>query len=70
MKTNIHFSSYLAQIFLEREMFHTEVVEEMKTRILCSVCFFPSENPAVYEMWKNKVERGWPQMTIGRMRIA
>jgi hypothetical protein len=50
-------------------MFQTKVVEEMKTHILCSVTFFL--NPAVYEiMWKNVVERGRPQMTIWRMRIA
>jgi len=33
--------------------------------------FFPPENRAVYEiMWKNIVQRGRPQMTIWRMRIA
>jgi hypothetical protein len=32
--------------------------------------FFPLENNAFYEiMWKNNVERGWPQI-IWRMRIA
>ena len=31
------FLSYLAQFFLEREMFQTEVVEKIKTRILCSI---------------------------------
>jgi hypothetical protein len=30
----------LAQFFLEREMFQTKVVEEIKTHILCSVTFF------------------------------
>jgi len=30
MKTNIHFS-YRAEFFLERQMFQTEVVEEVKT---------------------------------------
>jgi hypothetical protein len=40
------------------------VVEKIKTRILCSVMFF-SENLAVYEkMWKNFVEPGRTQMTI------
>jgi hypothetical protein len=34
-------------------------------------CNFFFENRAVYEiMWKNCVERGRPQMTIWRMRIA
>jgi hypothetical protein len=69
MKTNVHFSSYLAHLFLEREMFHIKVVDKIKVRILCSVAFF--ENRAVYEiMWKNTVERGMPQMTQWRMRIA
>ena len=39
MKTDIHFWSYLAQFFLEWEMFQTEVVEKIKTHILCSVIF-------------------------------
>jgi hypothetical protein len=70
MKANIHFWSYLAKFFLQWEMFQSKVVEEMKTHILCPVSFIPSENRAVYEMWKHGVERGWPQMTIWRMRIA
>ena len=37
MKPNIHFSSYLAQFFLEWEMFQTKVVQKIKTHILCSV---------------------------------
>ena len=39
MKTNIHFWSYLAQLFLERELFQTKVVEKIKTHILCSINF-------------------------------
>ena len=69
-ETSIHFWSYLAQFFLEWEMFHTKVVQKIKTHILCSVTFFP-ENRAVYEiMWKNIVQRGRAQMAIWRMRIA
>ena len=50
-------------------MFHTKVVEKIKTHISCSVAFF--ENRTVYEiMWKNIVERGRPQMTIWRICIA
>jgi hypothetical protein len=37
MKTNIHFLSYLAQFFLECEIFQTKFVEEIETHILCSV---------------------------------
>ena len=40
MKTFIHFWWYLAQFFLEWEMFQTKVVEKIKTHILCPVTFF------------------------------
>ena len=71
METNINFPSYLAQFFLEWEMFQTKVVEKIKTQILFSVTFFFFENRAVYEiMWKNIVERGRSQMTLRRMPNA
>jgi len=38
------FKSYLDH-FLEWEMFQTKVVEKIKTRILCSVTFFPKIVP-------------------------
>jgi hypothetical protein len=51
-------------------MFQIKVVDEVKTHFVLNNIFF-LENPAVYEkMWKNIVERGRPQMTIWRMRIA
>ena len=51
-------------------MFQTKVVKKIKTHILCSTTFF-FENRAVYEITrKNIAERGRPQMTIWRMRIA
>ena len=34
MKTNIHLLSYLAQFFLDWEMFRTKAVEKIKTHIL------------------------------------
>jgi hypothetical protein len=50
-------------------MFQTKFAEEIQTHILGSVTFLL--NRAVYEiMWKNTVERGRPQMTKWRMRIA
>ena len=49
MKTDMHFWSYLAQFFLEWEMFQTEVVEKIKTHILCSVTFFSK----IYRLWDN-----------------
>jgi len=47
MKTDIHFLSYLAQCFLELEMFQTNVVQEIKTHISCLVIFF-FENHAFF----------------------
>jgi hypothetical protein len=62
--------SYLAQFFLEREMFQTKVVEKIKTHILGSVNFI-FENLTLYEiMWKNTVEPGTIHRTTWRMRIA
>ena len=40
MKTNVQFWSYLAQFFLELEIFRTEVVQKIETHILCSIGFF------------------------------
>jgi hypothetical protein len=40
MKTTTHFWSYLTQLFLEWEMFQTDIVEDIKTHILCSITFF------------------------------
>jgi len=60
MKTIRLFLSYLTQFFLEWEMFHTIVVEQINTHILCSITFFL--NWAVYDiMWKkNIVEQSRP----------
>jgi hypothetical protein len=33
MKTNIHFRSYLAHLFLEQKMFQTTVVEKLETQL-------------------------------------
>jgi len=65
MKSNIHFSSNLAQYFLEWEMFQIKVLEKIKTPNSYSIIFLFFENRAVYEiMWKNIVEKDRPQMTI------
>ena len=65
--TNIYMYSlwqYLAQFFLEREMFQTKFVENIKTHGLFSIIFF-FENRAVYEiMWKNFVEWGRRQTAV------
>jgi hypothetical protein len=40
IKTDLHFPSYLAQFFLEWEMFQTKVVQIIKKHVLCSITFF------------------------------
>jgi hypothetical protein len=67
METKVIFLFYLAQFFLESEMFQTKVVEKIKTHILVWIYFF---NRAVYEtMWKYFADPGRPQIKIWRMRI-
>jgi hypothetical protein len=49
MKTDTHFWSHLAHFFLERDVFQTKVVEEIKTHLLYSILFYH----AICEvMWK------------------
>ena len=46
MKTNTHFWLYLAQLFLEWEMFLLKVVDEIKTQFICyNFFFFPKISP-------------------------
>jgi len=53
MKTDTPYWSYLAQFFLECETFRTEIVEKIKTHILCSKSFFLFK----YRILWNKVEK-------------
>ena len=70
MNTLAHLWQYLAEFFLEWEMFEIKAVEKIKTRILCSVTFF-SENRVVCElMWEKMMQPETPQMTVRRMRVA
>ena len=39
MKTFSHLWQYLAEFFVEWEMFQIKVVEKIKTHILCSITF-------------------------------
>jgi hypothetical protein len=51
------------------KIFQIKVVGKIKTHTLCSITLF--QNHAIYEiMWKNIVQPGRPQMTIGHMQIA
>ena len=52
-------------------MLQTKFLEKIKARISCSVPFIFFLNRALYEtIWKIILQRGRPQITIRRMRIA
>ena len=55
MKAHVYLPYYLAQFFLEWEMFHTNVVQKIKTHFMF-INFF-HKNRAIYEMCKNMVQR-------------
>ena len=59
MKTRLNFWLYLAQFFLDGEMFQTNFVEKIETHILCSITFFFSKIvPFMRECGKNIVKPG------------
>jgi hypothetical protein len=63
MKTVVHLWQYLAQFFLEWEMFQTKVVENIKTHFMFSNSL--PENRAVYEtLWKNMAQPDRPHDNI------
>ena len=49
MNAHIHFSSYLAEFFLEWQMFQTKVVDKIKTHILYSITF----SQQLCHLWDN-----------------
>jgi hypothetical protein len=55
MKTDLRIWSYLAQFFLEWDIFRTKVVEQIITNTLCSVTFF--FNRTAYELTGKNFER-------------
>ena len=64
MKTDTHFVSYLAQFLLEWEMFQTNVVEKIKTHILCSVMFLRKS----CRLWDNVGKYGRLGQATGNIR--
>jgi hypothetical protein len=69
MRNPGHFSSYLAQLSLEWEMFHINFFEKIESHILHSTTFL--ENRDVYKlMWKNIADLDRPQIKIWHMRVA
>jgi len=70
MKTNIHFLSYLAKLFFERETFQIKDAEKITIHILYSIIFFFENLIVCGVIWKNILEPAMPRMKIWRMRIA
>ena len=63
METNIRFTSFIAQLLVEREMILPNVIQKMKT--LFMLIFFFFEIRAFCEiMWSNIADRGRTHMTI------
>jgi hypothetical protein len=63
------FLLYLAHFFLEWEMFHTKVVDKIKTHV-CSVTFFFRKSCRLWDHVEKYCTAGQPQMTTWRMRTA
>ena len=55
MKTFSHLWQYLSKFFLEWEVFNIQIVQKIKTRILCLPTFISEKKkPAVYEIMCKK----------------
>jgi hypothetical protein len=66
-QTDIRVLSYLAQFFLEQEMFQVKAVEKLKTHILCSITFFQKS----CRLWDNVEKIGTAGQAIyGNMAHA
>jgi hypothetical protein len=60
VKTYVHLWWYVAEFFLEWEMFQTQVVEKKNTHFM-----FNNILPKIVQMmWKNMVEPDRPKMTV------
>jgi hypothetical protein len=66
MTTNTQYSSYLAQLFLEWELFQTKVVEKIKTHFMFNNTFSKSKTQNTFKkrFFENRVyEIMWKNMT-------
>jgi hypothetical protein len=57
------FLSYLAQLFLEWEIFQAKFIEKIRIHILCSITDF-RKSFCLWDTWKYTVEPGRSQITI------
>jgi len=66
MEIYVHLWLYLAELFLELEMFQTKLVEKIKTHLKFKNFFFFENRAVCVKIRKNVVERGWPHDNIIR----
>jgi hypothetical protein len=66
MKPFRHLWQYLAEFFLEWEMFQIKVVEKINIHVLCSISFFFRKSCLYEIMSKNPAKPERPQMTVWR----
>jgi len=61
IKTYVHSRQYLAEFFIESEIFHTRVAEKSETHILCPLTLYREKNRAIYVItWKHMVDPNRP----------
>jgi len=70
MKTYLYFLSYLAQFFLEWEMFQTKFEKKKISQHTFYVQYFFFKSCLLWDNGKNVVVPDRPWVTIWRMRIA
>jgi hypothetical protein len=71
VKTDVHLWQYLAEFFLQWEMFQTKVVEKIKTHILCSITFLRKSCRLWDNLWKfGKAGQVTDDNIVRRMRPA
>jgi len=58
---------YIAEFFLQREMFQTKVVEKIKTHILCQRMGFP---PKIVPLWETVQKHGTARQTTKQYNTA
>jgi hypothetical protein len=66
MKVFLLLWQYLAEFFIQREMFQIKVVEKIKLHILCSVPFFNQKSCC---LWEVKKYGGAREATDGNMVV-
>jgi hypothetical protein len=64
MKTNVHLLHYLAEFFLGKEHFRTEVAEKIDTHILCSTTFSRKS----FRWWHNVQKYTYYSRTADRLQ--